>query len=81
VTLTGEVEPRVKETFEAIEKAGEATTTALKAKLRGTSLQAVNNWLSALVTAKVVVREQLAKGSGRPYVYRSKTPELMSAAM
>ena len=79
VSLAGEIERRAKQTFELIERAGEATTAELKGKLKTRSIQAVNNWLTELVTARVVDREQVGKGSGRPYAYRSRTPQLVGA--
>jgi hypothetical protein len=77
--LVGEIEPRVKQTFDLIERAGEATTGQLQGKLKSRSIQAVNNWLAKLVTARVVEREQVGKGSGRPYVYKSRTSQLVGA--
>lgn len=77
--LAGEVERRAKETFELIERSGDVTTAELKGKLKTRSLQAVNNWLTELVTARVVDREQVSKGSGRPYTYRSRISQLVGA--
>jgi DNA-binding transcriptional ArsR family regulator len=77
--LAGEIEPRVKQTFDLIERSGEATTGVLQNKLRSKSIQAVNNWLAKLVTARVVDREQVGRGSGRPYVYRSRAAQLVGA--
>lgn len=75
--LAGEIEPRVKQTFDLIERSGEVTTGDLKGKLKTRSMQAVNNWLAQLVAARVVDREQVGKGSGRPYIYRSRISELV----
>ena len=79
VRLIGEIEQRVLDTFLLIEGGRETTTAVLAKKLKASSLQAVNNWLAKLVTARVVDREQVGKGSGRPYVYRSRTPQLIGA--
>jgi hypothetical protein len=81
VKLVGDVEPRVRQTFEAIEQKGEATTSTLKIKLRSASLQATNNWLARLVRSKVVQRDQVGRGTGRPYVYRSRSPQLLAMSV
>ncbi|HAF08754.1 MAG TPA: hypothetical protein DCK98_01555 [Chloroflexi bacterium] len=77
--LAGEVERRAKETFDLIERSGDVTTAELRGKLKTRSLQAVNNWLTELVRARVVDREQVGKGSGRPYSYRSRSGQLVSS--
>jgi hypothetical protein len=77
--LAGEVERRARETFDLIERSGAVTTKELRGKLKTRSLQAVNNWLTELVTARVVDREQVGGGSGRPYTYRSRISQLVGA--
>lgn len=72
-------EPRVRQTFEIIERSGDVTSAQLRSKLKTRSPQAVNNWLAQLVAARVIEREQVGKGSGRPYVYRARTPQLVGA--
>jgi DNA-binding transcriptional ArsR family regulator len=78
VRLIGISENRVRQVFESLLKTGSATSAALARELE-ISLQAVNKWLGKLLDAGVVEREQVGKGSGRPFAYRLRTPELAGA--
>ena len=78
VQLVGTAEGRLEETFQTVERLRRATA-AVVAKQLGTSLQAANKWLTKLVEARVVDRTLVGTGSGRPYEYHSRTPELVGA--
>jgi DNA-binding transcriptional ArsR family regulator len=78
VRLVGVSEQRVRVVFESLLKTGTATSAALARELK-ISLQAANKWLGKLLDAGVVEREQVGKGSGRPFAYRLRTPELVGA--
>jgi hypothetical protein len=76
--LLGVKEKRVQQVFQQIERTKRSTTREIAASLR-ISLAAANKWLAKLVSAQLVRREEVGKGSGRPFEYFSRTPEVVGA--